>query len=53
MFICGYNAKHLECSWGLLWFNKGIVVNSSKSMTSLGLEIGYVSSAGYGFPLVD
>lgn len=46
MFICGYNAKHLECSWELLWFHKGIVVNSSKSITLLGLGISYVSVLG-------
>lgn len=52
MFICGYNAKHLECSWGLLEFNKGVVVNYSKSVTSLGLGIGYVSVLGMASPLL-
>lgn len=35
--LCGHENKYLECSWGLCWFSKAVVVGSlSRSMTSLG-----------------
>lgn len=47
--ICEHQDTDLECSEGLYWFDKGTVLGSPRSMTSLASWLGFQ----YDLPLVE